>query len=82
MLKYTIECKEVISMNRMTIKAARVNAGYTQEELANKLGVHRLTISSWESEPSTMKIKDAEALCKVLNITIDQIFFENNSTKC
>lgn len=67
-------------MNKISIKAARVDAGLTQEELANKMGVHRLTISSWETNPSTMQIKDAELLCKILNIPISNIFFGYNST--
>lgn len=69
-------------MGKITVKAARVNAGLTQEELANKMGVHRSTISSWETNPSTMQIKDAELLCKILNIPISNIFFGCDSTKC
>ena len=69
-------------MGKITVKAARVNAGLTQEELANKMGVHRSTISSWETNPSTMQIKDAELLCKILNISISKIFFGCNSTNC
>lgn len=68
-------------MSKITVKAARVNAGLTQEELANKMGVHRSTISSWEANPSTMQIKDAELLCKILNIPISNIFFGYDSTK-
>ena len=69
-------------MGKITVKAARVNAGLTQEELANKMGVHRSTISSWEINPSIMQIKDAELLCKILNISISKIFFGCNSTNC
>lgn len=69
-------------MSKITVKAARVNAGLTQEELANKMGVHRSTISSWETNPSTMQIKDAELLCKILNIPISNIFFGYYSTNC
>ena len=69
-------------MGKITVKAARVNAGLTQEELANKMGVHRSTISSWETNPSTMQIKDAELLCKILNIPISKIFFGYDSTNC
>ena len=69
-------------MSKITVKAARVNAGLTQEELANKMGVHRSTISSWETNPSTMQIKDAELLCKILNIPISNIFFGYDSTNC
>ena len=70
-------------MQRITLKAARVNVGLTQESLAKMMGVHRQTISTWEDNPSIMQIKDAKKLCDILGITIDQlIFLNNNSTKC
>ena len=69
-------------MNKITLKAARVNAGLTQEELAKKMGVHRLTIASWEANPASMKIKEAESICSVLGVSFSQIFFDNSSTNC
>lgn len=32
----------------ITLRAARVNAGYTQMEAANKIGVSKESISNWE----------------------------------
>ena len=61
-------------MEKMTIKAARINVGLTQEMLAEKMGVHRQTISSWESNPSAMQIKEAERLCSILGVSFNQIF--------
>lgn len=69
-------------VHRISIKAARINANLTQEELASKLGVHRQTLSKWEENPAIMKINDAKKLCDVLNLSLSQIFFNNNSTKC
>lgn len=69
-------------MNKISIKAARVNAGLTQEELAKKMGVHRLTIASWEANPASMKIKEAESMCSILGVSFNQIFFDRESTKC
>lgn len=69
-------------MNKISIKAARVNAGLTQEELAKKMGVHRLTIASWEANPASMKIKEAESMCSILGVSFNQIFFDRSSTKC
>lgn len=69
-------------MHELSIKAARVNAGLTQEELAKKMGVHRLTIAAWEANPASMKIKEAEQLCSILGVSFDQIFFKTYSTKC
>ena len=69
-------------MNKISIKAARVNAGLTQEELAKKMGVHRHTIASWEENPASMKIKEAESMCSILGVSFSQIFFDRESTKC
>ena len=33
----------------ITLEAARVNAGLTQEKLAKLLGVHRTTLHNWET---------------------------------
>jgi len=69
-------------MDRLSIKAARVNANLTQEALAEKMGVHRQTIAAWETNPAAIKIKEAERLCSILGVSFSQIFFKNNSTKC
>ncbi|RDH45861.1 helix-turn-helix domain-containing protein [Zooshikella ganghwensis] len=39
------------------IKAARLSAELTQEELAEKCGVNRATVSMWESKDPTKRIK-------------------------
>lgn len=62
-------------MGKISLKAARMISGLTQDELANRMNVHRATISAWESNPSAMKIKDAEEICAILNININDIFF-------
>lgn len=68
-------------MDKITIKAARVNAGMTQQDLAEKMGVHRMTVASWESNPASMQIKEAEQLCSILGVAFSQIFFGDCSTK-
>lgn len=62
-------------MERLNIKAARVNVHLTQEQLAKEMGVHRNTISSWESNPKTMTIEQAERISKILKLPINKIFF-------
>lgn len=66
---------------RISLKAARVNAGITQDELAKLVGVTRQTIMAWEDNPASMKIKDAEKVCETLGVPFDQIFFGKKSTK-
>ena len=34
---------------KLTLKAARVNAGYSQNAMAKELGVSKSTISRWET---------------------------------
>ena len=36
---------------KITLKAARVNAGLTLEEAAKTLGISRSTLISWEKHP-------------------------------
>lgn len=60
-------------MSQLSIKAARVNAGYTQEALAQKLGVVPKTISEWERQVVTIKPLYIYAIAYVLHIDADQI---------
>ena len=45
----------------------------SQEELAEKVGVSRQTISNWELEESSPDIKQAVILSKIFNISIDEL---------
>ena len=52
----------------ITLKAARVNAGMTQTEAAEQLGVTKNTLSNWEggkSAPTAPQIKRLVALYRV-----------------
>lgn len=60
-------------MEQLSLKAARVNAGYTQEALAQKLGVVPKTVSEWENHAVPIKSLYIYAVAYVLNIDADQI---------
>lgn len=50
----------------LNLAACRVNAELTQEELGNKLGVNKATISNWElgkTEPSVTNLKKIGEIC-------------------
>ncbi len=61
-------------MSKMTLKAARVNVNLTQEQLAKKMKVHRNTVASWGSNPKMLLISEAEKICIILNMKIEQFF--------
>ncbi|MDF2911118.1 MAG: orf6, phiMR25 [Sporolactobacillus laevolacticus] len=57
----------------LSIKAARVNEGLTQEALAQKLGVSKRTIISWEKGEVDVKPLTMFALAYVLSIDVDYL---------
>ena len=57
------------------IKEAREAAKLTQEELAQKSGVSRGTISALENGTTKITTKTLVNIAKALNTTIDKIFF-------
>ena len=59
----------------LTIKQWRLLKGLSQEEMANKCGVHRNTYASWEDNPEKISIGNAKKISKALEKSIDEIFF-------
>lgn len=60
---------------KISLKAARVNAGLTQELVAKTIGVSKDTIRNWENcktYPDAVQIKQLE---KIYKITYDDIIF-------
>ena len=58
---------------QLTIRAARVNRGFTQEKVAKELGVSKKTVSSWEKGKTMPRISMVEPLCNLLNVKYDDI---------
>lgn len=63
-----------------SVKQARQYAGFTQIEMAQKLGVSRDTYRKIELSPETASVALAKKISAVVGIPIDQIFFVQNST--
>lgn len=59
----------------MTLKAARVNCGMNQQEAAEKIGVSRTTIQSWESYRSFPTVLQLPAIEAAYNVKYDDIIF-------
>lgn len=59
---------------KITLKAARTIAGLTQWELADKLGVSRAAIQSWEAGKSIPRFDQAKKICELAHISLDILF--------
>ena len=64
----------------LTLKQARLLKGFTQREIATKLGVHAQTYSKMEKNPDEVTIGEAKKICEILDCNYDLIFFTTNST--
>jgi putative transcriptional regulator len=62
------------------MKLARVTCDLSQEQLAEKIGITRQTISLIESGNYNPTIKLCILICKALNTTLDQLFWNGNNT--
>lgn len=51
----------------------RKKNGYSQEELAEKVGVTRQTISKWELGETSPDLKQAKELSKIFNVSLDEL---------
>lgn len=56
------------------IKKLRIKCGYTQDELANKIGVSSQAVSKWENQITTPDITLLPILSEVFGVTIDELF--------
>lgn len=55
------------------LKGIRAEKGYSLEEMAEKLGIHRETFRKYENNPSALEIRQ---LLKILDVyEIDTIYF-------
>lgn len=51
------------------LNALRRNAGLSQQELADKLGIPRRTYGAYEREERPLNLRQAAAICEVLGCT-------------
>lgn len=62
-------------MQKLTLKALRVNAGYSQKEAAQLLGLSNQTLCKWERGKSFPSQPHIEAICKLYGVHYDSINF-------
>ncbi len=59
---------------QISLAAARVNAGMTQEDVAREMHISKQTIVNWEKGKITPKPAQFEMMCRIYNISKDYIF--------
>ncbi len=63
-------------MKNLKMKSARAALDLSQEELAEKCGVSRQTISAIEKGDYNPTIRLCISICRVLGKTLDDLFWE------
>lgn len=65
-------------MFKITLEAARVNAGFSQKEAAEKLGISNKTLSKWENYESFPGADMIPSICELYGLSYDHINFLPN----
>ena len=65
-------------MKNLRLKAARAGMDLSQEDLANRCGVSRQTISAIEKGDYNPTVKLCVAICRALDVTLNELFWEDN----
>lgn len=60
----------------LRMKAARAAQGLSQAQLAERVGVTRQTVNAVESGDYNPTIALCLAICKTLDVTLDDLFWE------
>ncbi len=66
---------------QISLAAARVNAGMTQEDVAREMHVSKVTIINWEKGKVVPGIPEIQMLSRIYKIPQDNIFLPCYSTK-
>jgi putative transcriptional regulator len=63
------------------MKSKRVLLGLSQEDLAKQIGVSRQTIILIEQEKYNPSLKLCIAICKALSTTLNELFWEEETSE-
>ncbi len=64
---------------KITLRAARVNKGLTQEDVAKELKKSKSTIVNYENGKSTPDIETGKALAALYGCSVDDLIFLPNN---
>ncbi len=59
----------------VTVKQARIGIEATQQEIADKMGIHVQTYARLEKHPEDMTIKQAIAFANIVKLSVSDISF-------
>lgn len=59
----------------VTMKAARINAGYTQKTAAKLLNISKNTLSNYENYKTIPDVKTSGAMARLYRVSVDNIIF-------
>jgi len=65
----------------VSLAAARVNMKMTQNELAERLGVHPATVKNWEKGKTSPDVRHVKEVSRLSGIPMDYIFLPDNLLK-
>ena len=66
-------------MLKISLKSARVNAGYSQKSASAELGISNKTLSSWENGVTVPKADMIDKICRLYNVEYDSVIFLTNN---
>lgn len=65
---------------RITLKAARVNAGYTQDQVCTHIGCTKATLVNWEAGNTSPTVDKAIELAELYKLPLESIDFCRKSS--
>lgn len=60
---------------KISLRAARVNAGYSQKDAADRLGVSNKTLGNWEKGITFPPADKIPAICELYGVSYDNLNF-------
>ncbi len=66
-----------MSIAGKNLKYLRKQKGFTQEEMAEKLGIKRSLIGAYEEERAEPRLEVLQILCEMYELTLEELLFKN-----
>lgn len=63
---------------KLTMKAARVNAGLTQEQIADKMNISTTKVCFWEKGRYEITPEELKRYCEIVNVNTRDILLPNS----